>query len=84
MEKREIKIWANEGNDFMVEYKGFWAIVPIRYSRVIDLGLDAIQPNCICMEWENFAPSYIELLGERGIAIIGWASDIHNEWKTLG
>ena len=78
--ENEITVWENENGDMLAKIHDFFAIHCNGNSdRVIDLGLDAIQPDCLRMEWEEADPIFI---GEHPIKV--WAEAIHKEWETLG
>jgi len=79
----QANVWI-KGNDFIVEYLDFYIMVTL--DTMIDLGLDAIQPDCLRMEWERltFTKRYkritdSEFLGE----ILDWMDECDREFQSL-
>ena len=79
----QVNIWTR-GNDFLVEYLDFYMMVTL--DTIIDLGMDAIRPDCLRMDWDRltFTKRHTRISNSEFCQeILDWVDEREREWATL-
>jgi hypothetical protein len=80
----EARIWTR-GNNLLVGYLDFYTMVTL--DDVIGLGLDAIQPDCLRLDWEeldDFGDRHKRVTSSEFLQeILDWMDAIDREFQTL-
>ena len=81
--EKEMTLLEDEDGHVLVEIHDFWGLFPTGSDQVMDLGLDAIQLDCLRIGWEEMDSSS-SVLHPHWNSFVSWAASIHKEWETLG
>ena len=80
----ECRVWTR-GNNFLIGYLDFYTMVTL--DDVIELGLDAIIPDCLRLDWEEldeFGDRHKRISNSEFFQeIVDWMDAIDKEFQTL-
>ena len=79
-----MELFQGENKTILIQHHDFWLLQ--NEAGIVDLGLDAINPDCLRMNWKKVADHmmYCFLAHPKfKKEIASWIDSISKEWETL-